>query len=134
MGLGIAALLLLVVSAATVTVLTRRSLDRVEGRLARAEQIQQVVALAADRSTRSAHLSTSTPGVSVDVVLLADGNAMVWKNRLPLLPPQRSYFLWAVVAGQRVPIGRLDPGGRPQVVRVPSGAISIVAGGLGREA
>ena len=150
MGLGIAALLLLVVSVATVTVLTRR-LDRVEGRLARAEQIQQVVALAADRNTRSAHLTTSTPGVSLDVVVLADGNAMVWKNRLPALPPQRSYFLWAVVAGQRVPIGRLDPGGRPQVVRVPSGASGmivteepstgppegtriIVAGGLGGEA
>jgi len=125
-GLGIGALLSFVVSAATVTVMTRQRLERVEGRLARATQIEQVVALATDRDSRVVHLSTAVEGVSLDVVVVSDGNALVWKNRLPLLPAQRSYFLWAVVAGQWVPIGRLDPGGEPQVMHVPAGANAMV--------
>ncbi len=125
-GLGIGALLLFVVSAAAVTVMTRQRLERVEGRLARATQIEHVVALATDRDTRVAHLSTAVEGVSLDVVVVGDGNALIWKNRLPLLPTQRSYFLWAVLAGQWVPIGHLDPGGEPQVMHVPAGANAMV--------
>ncbi|MGI8631274.1 MAG: zf-HC2 domain-containing protein [Solirubrobacterales bacterium] len=124
--LGIAALLVVLVSAATFALVTRQRLNRVEGRLARAEQIEQVVTMATNPGTRTAHLSTAVEGVSMDVIVLADGNAMVWKNRLPALSLQRSYFLWAVVTGQRVPIGRIDPGGKPQVVQVPSGAGGLV--------
>jgi len=126
LGLGIGALLVLVVSAATFGLVTRQRLNRVEARLARGEQIERVVSMAANPTTRTARLSTAVEGVSLDVIVLADGNAMVWKNRLPALSPQRSYFLWAVVTGQRVPIGRLDPGGKPQVVQVPSGASGLV--------
>lgn len=125
-GLGVAALLVLLVSATTFFVLTRQRLNRVEGRLARAEQIEQVVTQATNSDTRTAHLSTAVEGVSVDIVVLADGKAMVWKNRLPAPAPQRSYFLWAVVTGQRVPIGRLDRQEKPQVVQVPSGAGGLV--------
>jgi len=125
-GLGVATVILLVVSLATVTVLAGRRLDRVEGRLARAELIEQVVARATDSGTRTARLSTIGGGLSVEVVALADGTAMVWKNRLPALSPERSYFLWAVVTAQRVPVGRLDSVGRPQVVRVPPGANAMV--------
>lgn len=125
-GLNVATVILLLVSLATVTILAGRRLDRVEGRLARAELIEQVVARATDRGTRTARLSTTGERHSVEVVALADGTAMVWKNRLPALPPERSYFLWAVVAAQRVPVGRLDPVGRPQVVKVPPGTNAMV--------
>ncbi len=124
--LGVTAVLLLLVSVAIVAVLTRQRLNEVEGRLARAEQIEQVVARATDRDTRAAHLSTAVEDVSLDVVVLSDGNAMVWKNRLPAPLPGRSYFLWAVVSGERLPIERLDASGMPQVVQVPPGASGLV--------
>jgi len=105
-------------SAATFGLLTRQRLNRVEARLARGEQIERVVSMAANPTTRTARLSTAVEGVSLDVIVLADGNAMVWKNRLPALSPQRSYFLWAVVTGQRARSGASTPAGFARVVVV----------------
>jgi hypothetical protein len=63
----------------------------------------------------------------LDVVVLGDGKALVWKSRLPPPSPLRSYFLWAVVGGRPVPVGPLDPAGRPLVLNVPSAATGLLA-------
>ena len=126
-GLALAVLVLIVISTAAVGVRTQRRLSQVEARLGRAEQIELVVEGAADPTTRSARLIAATPGVSLDVVVLGDGTALVWRSRLPDAPPQRSYFLWAVVAGRPMLIGPLDPAGKPQVVNVPASASGLLA-------
>ncbi len=126
-SLALAVLVLIVVSTAALGVRSQRRLSSVEARLGRAEQIELLVERAADPTTRIVHLIAANPGVSLDVVVLGDGTALVWRSRLPDAPPQRAYFLWALVAGRPMLIGPLDPTGKPQVVNVPSSASGLLA-------
>lgn len=62
----------------------------------------------------------------IDVVVLADRRALLWRDNLPELAADESYHLWGVVDGDLVEVGPLGPDPHLVVTSVPSRATELV--------
>lgn len=116
---------LVVVPTVSAAVIRHDARQRVAVDLTESRLLAEIVAVQADPSTRWGDLRAPHSSVTTRTVVAAGGRGFVWNDSLPPLPADRTYQLWAVIDGVRVPaavLGR-DPG--VSTFRVPSSSWAL---------
>lgn len=139
--LGLAAAAVAVAAVAVVGVMglkivdDGRRIDSLKEQARGAELSRTADAALADPTARRVALRSTDTGVEAHAVLLPDGTGYLLESNLPVLGPDRTYQLWAVVGTNRISVGVLGPDPGVAAFRAPgqTSALAItseVAGGV----
>ena len=102
-----------------------RRIDQLREQAAGTELDRTVNAALADPSARRVNLQRISGVVEAEAVMLPDGTGYLTNSRLPELPSDRTYQLWAVVGTNKISVGVLGPKVSSAGFRAPPNASAL---------
>jgi hypothetical protein len=120
LAVGIAAAVAVVAVLGVEIVHTSHRVDAVAHRLGGEGAVEAAASAAAKRpDARTVALRSPDGRLSADAVVLGDGTGYLVRDNLPILTPDRTYQLWAVVGGAKISVGVLGPSPGPLQFHTP---------------